>query len=131
MDPIEEQFYAIAGQEVASRKMSPGLMAKALVDADGDERKAAAAYIRMRVEQLKAEYVARVKEEAVREKERNERAKVDAQEKLRVLSSKCPGCGFVGQMNSSFIPPEGHKPFAVACQCPKCRHRFDWYHYSG
>ena len=131
MDPVEEQFYAIAGQEVASRNMSPGMMSKALVDADGDERKAAACYIRMRVEQLKAEYAARAAEEAQSEQERTERLKEDAREKLRKLDSKCPACGFVGRMHSSFIPPAEHKPFAVACQCPKCKHRFDWYHHVG
>ena len=67
MDPLEEQLYAIAGQEVASRNMSPGLMAKALADANGDEKKAAAAYIRLRVEQLRTESKARGAEEQQRQ----------------------------------------------------------------
>lgn len=66
MDPVEEKLYAIAGQEVASRKMSPGIMAKALADADGDERRAAAAYIKLRVAQLRAEHEARVSAEAAK-----------------------------------------------------------------
>ena len=83
MDPIEEQLYAIAGQEVASRNMSPGLMAKALVDANGDERKAAATYIKLRVEQLRAErktHAASERARQDREREEAERARASVPE---------------------------------------------------
>src|SRR6266508_470235 len=102
MDPIEEQLYAIAGQEVASRNMSPGLMAKALADADGDERKAAAGYIKLRVEQLRAEHAAMVVADAAKEKRRREALEVDRRQKEESRETRCPKCGYLGKMKVSF-----------------------------
>jgi len=52
MPDIEEQFYEIAAREVAEKKFNPGMMAKAFSEADGDEKKAIARYIKYRVGQL-------------------------------------------------------------------------------
>ena len=51
----EEQLYEWAAEEVAVNNIRPGLMAKALSETDGDETKAAARYIKLRVETMKAE----------------------------------------------------------------------------
>lgn len=52
MNSIEERFYEAAAKEVASRNVLPGVMAKAFVDAQGDEKKAIANYIRVRAKQM-------------------------------------------------------------------------------
>ena len=51
----EEQLYEWAAEEVAVNNIRPGLMAKALAETDGDETKAAARYIKLRVETMRAE----------------------------------------------------------------------------
>ena len=51
----EEQLYEWAAEEVAVNNIRPGLMAKALSETDGDETKAAARYIKLRVETMRAE----------------------------------------------------------------------------
>jgi len=56
MDLLEEQFYAYAAEELRKDKCSPGLMAKAFSEAEGDEKKADALYIKLRVIQLKAAF---------------------------------------------------------------------------
>jgi len=124
VDPIEEQLYAIAGQEVASRNMSPGLMAKALSDAEGDERKAAATYIKLRVEQLRAEQAARAAAEVLLAKRRRVLMEEDKRLKETARQTRCPKCGYLGKMKLSFwcfITEED-------CKCPKCNHRFRWYY---
>jgi hypothetical protein len=56
MNTHEERFYATAGKEVEEKRFSPAIHAKALADADGDEKKTTALYIRLRVKQLAAEH---------------------------------------------------------------------------
>ena len=55
MDRAEETLYEIAAVEIATASVVPGLYAKAFSDAEGDEKRAAARYIRLRVQQLKTE----------------------------------------------------------------------------
>src|SRR4030065_208792 len=52
MNQIEEHFYETAAQEVATKQVVPGLMAKAFSECDGDERRTIARYIKYRVAQL-------------------------------------------------------------------------------
>ncbi|MGE3965983.1 MAG: hypothetical protein AB7I09_17945 [Planctomycetota bacterium] len=52
MSSLEEHFYEIAAREVAEKRVLAGLMAKAYSKADGDDKKAVARYLRMRVKQL-------------------------------------------------------------------------------
>ena len=82
MNKIEEQFYAMAAQEISSKSVAPGVMAKALVDADGDEKKTILNYIRLRVAQLKEEFVAeqvrRQQEEAERQRQESDRQEPEA-----------------------------------------------------
>ena len=68
MASTEEQFYELAALEVAHKRVVPGVMAKAYSEADGDEKKAIARYIRMRVAQLQREAV----EQLAREKKQEE-----------------------------------------------------------
>jgi hypothetical protein len=49
----EEQAYALAAHEIASREIRPGLWAKAFAEASGDEQRARAIYIKLRVAQVK------------------------------------------------------------------------------
>lgn len=58
----EEQFFAIAGEEIATKNLVPGIWTKAWSLALGDDQRALAIYIQLRVEQLqKNQSSARVK----------------------------------------------------------------------
>ena len=73
MDKSEEQFYAIAAEEVLYSKPVKSVMGMAISEAMGDKEKIAALYIKHRVEQLKRIY----KEELqgmVKEEERKRKA---------------------------------------------------------
>ena len=56
MDKIEEHFYAIAGDEIAERKLHKATYAKAVEEAMGNTEKITSLYIRNRVRQLKEEH---------------------------------------------------------------------------
>ena len=51
----EEQLYEAAAEEIAANNIRPGLWAKAIAESDGDDAKAKARYIKLRVETMKAE----------------------------------------------------------------------------
>jgi predicted xylose isomerase-like sugar epimerase len=51
----EEQLYEFAAEEIAANNIRPGLWAKAIAEADGEDAKAKARYIKLRVETMKAE----------------------------------------------------------------------------
>jgi len=51
----EEQLYEFAAEEIAANNIRPGLWAKAIAESDGDDAKAKARYIKLRVEAMKAE----------------------------------------------------------------------------
>jgi hypothetical protein len=79
---LEGRFYDVVAVELRDRAMKPGLLAQALVEASGDEAKARAIYIRLRVAQLTEEERQRQKEiEAaaiIAERQRGEAAARDA-----------------------------------------------------
>lgn len=87
MNKLEEHLYATAAQEVAAKRFVPALMAKAFSDADGDEKKSIARYIKLRVQQLAEEVVAAQAEAEVRQeraaREREERQRAEAEAELR------------------------------------------------
>lgn len=56
MDEFEESLYEQAAMEVASKTMRPAIAAKAFSEADGDEQKSTARYIKLRVAQLRKEF---------------------------------------------------------------------------
>ena len=51
----EEQLFEFAAEEIAANNIRPGLWAKAIAESDGDDAKAKARYIKLRVEAMKAE----------------------------------------------------------------------------
>ncbi len=63
----DEHFYAQVGDELEAEQRDKGTWTKALAQSDFDENKARAAYVEMRVEQLKAEAARMWAEEATRE----------------------------------------------------------------
>jgi hypothetical protein len=92
MKNLEEQFYEIAGLEVAERRLVAGLMAKAFSEADGDERKAVARYIKYRVSQLSKEHhvgVARQEAEAKNRRAAEAAAKKQQQDRSRKCCWNC------------------------------------------
>ena len=52
----EERLYEFVLEEIGNNEAKPGLYAQALVAAEGDEKKAHAAYIKLRVQSLKDEF---------------------------------------------------------------------------
>lgn len=99
----EEALYAQAALEVASRDIRPGLWAKATAAAEGDERKAQARYLGLRVEQMQlqlgaAEEMARVHSP--------KNAGHWVEDEYDALKGKCPNC-------SEIIPLKSE-------ECPKC-----------
>ena len=105
MEKDEEQFYAIAAQEIASKTMVSGIAAKAFSDALGDDKKTLALYIKLRVESLRDEHRremdrrcqdAKAKAE---ETQKDEKAKQlrDQQEiqKKEISKRTCRKCGTV------------------------------------
>ena len=53
----EEQLHGFADEEIAANSIRPGVWAKAVAESDGDEAKAKASYIKLRVEAMKAKAV--------------------------------------------------------------------------
>jgi hypothetical protein len=135
----DDEFFEIAGQEVANQSVAKGTMARAFSEALGDKEKTVALYIKYRVVDLRAE-----REEALRKKAEEKRlAALQAdkfeKERARVIRNDrssmkfyrktiCKQCGYAGAMLDAMIPPDDHKLFSVACKCPRCSHRFDWYY---
>ena len=98
MNSIEERFYEIAAQEVATKTTARGIMAKAFADAGGDERQTIVLYIRLRVEQLTKEFndeaTRRQQEESMRVAEEKKRA-TEARRRAEdeAMKMDCPKCG--------------------------------------
>ena len=92
-DELEEMLYAVAAEELDQGTQRSGLMARAFADAEGDEQKAKAFYLRLRVKQLKAEFQEAIrvrlalqqKEEEVRQREEQKRA-----EEIRRIEEHVP-----------------------------------------
>lgn len=102
----EEAFYAQAALEVAKGDIRPGLWAKATAAADGDERKAQARYLGLRVEQLQLQLSAAEEMARVRSQVDAERWRVE--EEYDALNGKCPN-----DHCSEVIPLKTRA-------CPKC-----------
>jgi hypothetical protein len=75
MSNLEEKFYEIAAQELATKQVAVGLMAKAYSESDGDEKRAAARYIKLRVDQLSLEFTQHQKRETEIERANLEQAR--------------------------------------------------------
>ena len=96
MNQIEEHFYETAAQEVATKQVVPGLMAKAFSECDGDERRTIARYIKYRVAQLQEQFASEKAWRTEQEKQRQAQEKKKAEEERRQQESrdqrKCPNC---------------------------------------
>ena len=82
MNQIEEHFYETAAQEVATKQVVPGLMAKAFSECDGDERRTIARYIKYRVAQLQEQFASEKAWRTEQEKQRQAQEKKKAEEEL-------------------------------------------------
>jgi cobalamin biosynthesis Mg chelatase CobN len=83
MDKLEEQFYAVAAQEIATNNLALGLMAKAFSDCGGSAPEAQARYIKLRVAQLREEY-----SQQAQESERAERQRAAAERRERATAER-------------------------------------------
>jgi hypothetical protein len=106
----EEALYARAALEVAKGDIRPGLWAKATAAADGDERKAEARYLGLRVEQLQLQLSAA--EEMARVGSPVDAERWPVEEKYDALNGKCPN-GYCSEV----IPLKSQA-------CPKCGAQF-------
>ena len=68
----EEYLYGLVAEEMSNGSLRPGLMAKSLVESEGDQKKAEARYIKLRVDLLRTEGAAIV--ELARQAKANEAA---------------------------------------------------------
>jgi hypothetical protein len=82
MNTLEEKFFEMAAQEISERRTKTGLMAKAFSEADGEEKKAAASYLKLRVDQLLHEHNAVTAEREAQEKLLLVKAAEDAQKAI-------------------------------------------------
>lgn len=96
---IDEYLYGIAGQEIADRTLRPGVWSKAFSDAEGNGPKAVANYIKLRVPQLKEEFIeelARQKKQRMRQQKedlKNEIMHAISAEKTKSrVAVKCRHC---------------------------------------
>jgi hypothetical protein len=103
MHPVEEKLYEIVGTELATRNVNRGLWTKAFSAALGDEAKAKALYIEVRVAQLRAEFAA----EFQTAEERRAQEDADIRSMLRALrhvpysdTDDIPAARFDGSPNS-------------------------------
>jgi hypothetical protein len=78
MSDLEEKFYEIAAQELATKQVAVGLMAKAYSESDGDEKRAVASYIKLRVDQLSLEFTQHQKRTKEIERTNLKRAREEA-----------------------------------------------------
>jgi len=82
----EEQLYSIVLEEINNKKYIEVLMAKAFVEAEGNDKKAKALYIKFRIESLKKEIPALLKNQAIRKDINNIRKqKKDIESELEYL----------------------------------------------
>lgn len=105
---IEERLYDTAAREVDTKQVAPGLMAKAFSECDGDEKKAAARYIKYRVAQLQEELAMEEEEKRKADEElRWQQQHSFVREKAKI----CPKCG--GEAGEGWL------------ECRFCRYKFD------
>lgn len=105
----DDDFFAIAGQEVANQSVAKGTMARAFSDALGDRDKTVALYIRYRVDDLKRQQVEAQQKKADEERLAAIQAKKMEEERKRqwrndrdkmeyFRKTVCKQCGYAGAM---------------------------------
>jgi len=75
MQQFEEKLYEMAGEELATKRVNRGVWTKAFATAQGDEAKTKAAYIELRVAQLREQLAAEAarRNETAEQKRKRER----------------------------------------------------------
>lgn len=86
----DERFFEIASAELKAGTIKPGLRAKAFSDAEGEENRAQALYLRYRVAQLIQEEMEVHQAEAAAKKQRQQQER-DAGEAIREEQAKAEG----------------------------------------
>lgn len=93
----EEHLYELAAEEIANNQIRPGLWAKAIAESDGDDAKAKARYIKLRVETMKAEsdlkgYASEnsEKENAEMQRQEEKRQRQEARDALNQPTGEAP-----------------------------------------
>jgi len=89
MNQIEEKFYEMAGEELVAKQVIRGVWAKAFATAQGDEAKTKAAYIELRVAQLRKQL--QEEQEARLQEQLRERIQEQAREQLQEQQRKQRG----------------------------------------
>jgi hypothetical protein len=91
MNPIDEAFYAMAADEIASGQVNRGIMSKAYSDSEGDEKRTKALYIKLRVAQLgeiRRSEIERLKKEAEQKQKEAEQKRREEEQKRREEEQK-------------------------------------------
>jgi hypothetical protein len=132
MDEIEERIYAIAAEEVATRHFHPALIAKALAEADGDERKTIARYIKLRVQHL-VEEDARANERARQQSETARRAEEQHRAMKRAREQGQRRAAALETKGKLFFPPDPRESGEAGCFfcCQEGAARALWYTEDG
>lgn len=143
MNEHEKSFYTQAAQEVVTKRYETALMAKAYSDAEGDENKTSALYIRYRVVELREQHARSQVLASEREKQEQaaaadklkrdseiseaQRCREERDKEVRYDGSQtvCPKCRFAGRMRKVFWAA------TYVVSCPICSNRFQWYYVSS
>lgn len=104
----DEDYYELASKEIRSGNIREGLWAKAWSQAQGDENKAQAAYIKLRVEAMRREFA-----DALNTGKAPPNPPNDSRESTVV---HCPQC-------SKALRVASNKRLRV--KCPKCQNQFE------
>jgi predicted RNA-binding Zn-ribbon protein involved in translation (DUF1610 family) len=89
---LADAVYKQVGEEMARKEFSPGAMARAVAEADGNKARAESLYAKFRFEEL----VRELEREAVTEAQRRQNIEQQARERKRQNIFDCP-CGFSGK----------------------------------
>lgn len=109
----EEDLYAMAFAEIQGENRRQGLWAKALSESMGDDKKAQALYIRIRVEQL------------ISEQDEQLRCPYETERAIPVVF-KCPSCGHTHQFTKGILSDDAASINHILVRCSECNYVFDW-----
>ena len=113
----ESIIYTVVAKEIAEKQIQPALWTKAFSQSDGDEKKALALYIRLRIPQVEKELTTAVemektKRQILRQQAERQRAE-NIKRKINPVRAVCPHC-----RAAFFLFP---KQFGKELQCRACR----------
>lgn len=108
----DEAYYEMAGEEVARGAIRQGLWVQAMSEALGDEKKAGAIYIRLRVQTMRQEAAASIRQASDREYHRDKLDTADVEMPEHKIVISCPQCA--GRLR---VAADRH----LEITCPHCR----------